>query len=251
MKFTSVLAAAAGMLLAAAAPAQAQTYDAFASFNGTQGGPNDPTNKFIYGTADAANPQNPGTNFTSNTNCWITGSLCLQDNSSGTVASLPGVYKGGSPALQANTVIVPQDRLLIHPGDNALLTYAAFVAPTAGVYRIYASFNSQDTNPTGVDIFRIGTTSGGLPLTFSQVGSLGAGDTTATFSDFQLVTLGASEAIGYGIGNGGQYFNDSTGVSFRVLAGVPEPTSWAMMIGGFGVVGGALRRRRAPALAAA
>lgn len=31
----------------------------------------------------------------------------------------------------------------------------------------------------------------------------------------------------------------------NVLAVVPEPASWAMMIGGFGVVGGALRRRQA------
>ena len=29
------------------------------------------------------------------------------------------------------------------------------------------------------------------------------------------------------------------------VGGIPEPTTWAMMIGGFGVVGGALRRRRA------
>jgi hypothetical protein len=27
-------------------------------------------------------------------------------------------------------------------------------------------------------------------------------------------------------------------------AAVPEPASWAMMLGGFGLVGGALRRRR-------
>ncbi len=33
-------------------------------------------------------------------------------------------------------------------------------------------------------------------------------------------------------------------------APVPEPASWALMIGGFGVVGGALRRRRAPGVAA-
>ena len=248
MKFNSVLAAATGVLLAAAAPAQAQTYDAFASFDGTQGD-GDLANKFIYGTADAANPGTAGTFFSVNTNCWISGSVCLQDNAAGTVASLPGFYKGGSPLLQAGTVIVPQDRLLIHPGDNSLLTFAAFVAPTAGTYRIFATFNPQDTSPTGVDLFRIGTTSGGLPLTFDQFATLGG--STVEVSDFQLVNLGAFEAIGYAIGNGGQYFNDSTGVRFTVVAGVPEPTTWAMMIGGFGVVGGALRRRRAPALAAA
>lgn len=35
----------------------------------------------------------------------------------------------------------------------------------------------------------------------------------------------------------------STSVSY-VAGAVPEPASWAMMIGGFGVVGGSLRRRR-------
>lgn len=235
----SVAMAAAGL---AAAPAHAQMYDAFSSFNGTQG-----AGGFIYGTADPANPNLAGPTFTSNTNCWISGSVCLQDNSSGTVASLPGVYKGGSPALQATTVNVPQDRLLIHPGDNSLVTYAAFIAPTAGTYRLYASFNSQDTNPTGVNIFRIGTTNGGLPLTFNQIGGLGAGDTTSVFTDYQLVTLGAFEGIGYAIGNGGSYFNDSTGVNFSVVAGVPEPATWALMILGFGAVGGAMRRRQAVA----
>jgi hypothetical protein len=35
-------------------------------------------------------------------------------------------------------------------------------------------------------------------------------------------------------------------VSLRIspAVAVPEPTSWAMMIGGFGIVGGAMRRRR-------
>ncbi|WP_414713640.1 PEPxxWA-CTERM sorting domain-containing protein [Sphingomonas sp.] len=32
--------------------------------------------------------------------------------------------------------------------------------------------------------------------------------------------------------------------SFAAVAAVPEPASWAMMIGGFGVIGGAMRSRR-------
>ncbi|MET0309911.1 MAG: PEPxxWA-CTERM sorting domain-containing protein [Sphingomonas sp.] len=41
-------------------------------------------------------------------------------------------------------------------------------------------------------------------------------------------------------------------LSFTTAAGVPEPAAWGMMIGGFGLAGGALRRRRkvAPAYTA-
>lgn len=48
--------------------------------------------------------------------------------------------------------------------------------------------------------------------------------------------------------------NGSSSGSIRILLGaaspsaVPEPTSWAMMVGGFGAIGGALRRRRKPRL---
>ena len=44
----------------------------------------------------------------------------------------------------------------------------------------------------------------------------------------------------------GQYF-DNVSLDF---AAVPEPATWAMMIGGFGVVGGSLRRRARVAVAA-
>jgi hypothetical protein len=47
--------------------------------------------------------------------------------------------------------------------------------------------------------------------------------------------------------NGGT--GDSLGVT-SISAAVPEPASWALMITGFGLVGGALRSRRKVALTA-
>jgi hypothetical protein len=41
-------------------------------------------------------------------------------------------------------------------------------------------------------------------------------------------------------------YNYDVGVQFSAVAtGVPEPVSWAMMVGGFGLTGAAMRRRRA------
>lgn len=49
-------------------------------------------------------------------------------------------------------------------------------------------------------------------------------------------------------------FGNFTGSTLRIttaVAAVPEPAGWALMIGGFGLAGAMLRRRRKPGLAAA
>lgn len=43
----------------------------------------------------------------------------------------------------------------------------------------------------------------------------------------------------------------SDGSASGVPTGVPEPAAWAMMLGGFGLIGSALRRRKSPATVAA
>jgi hypothetical protein len=224
------VACATAALLPAAA--SAVSYDAFSSFNGTQGAGN-----FYYGEANAATPGTSGVFFTANTNCFIDNSTCLQLAADHDV---PGFTKGGSPAFQYGTVNVPQDRLLAHPDNDSDQTFIAFVAPTAGTYTFTASFNIQDINPTGVGISLIETTAGGLPLIFTSIGSIDANNQTFTYT--RTFTLTASQAVGFGLDNAGNYSNDSTGVNLTVSA-VPEPASWAMMIGGFGLIGAAARRR--------
>lgn len=214
--------------------ANALTYDAFTTFNGTQGAGN-----FYYGEANPATPNVSGTFFTANTNCFIDNATCLQRAPNHDV---PGFTKGGSPAFQYGSVNVPNDRLLAHPANDDGDTFVAFVAPTAGRYRYTATFNVQDISPTGVGIDLIKTTSGGLPLIFTPIGAIGSQNTSFTTSG--KFTLGASEAFGFGLNRAGVYFNDSTGVQFKVVSFVPEPAQWALMVGGFGLLGATARRRR-------
>ena len=56
--------------------------------------------------------------------------------------------------------------------------------------------------------------------------------------------LGVIDSFGFGGYSG--YYNDNPGsfaVSFSSTSGVPEPTTWAMMLVGFGLVGFAMRKR--------
>lgn len=63
----------------------------------------------------------------------------------------------------------------------------------------------------------------------------GGGNFVAAPDGFRLSLR--SEATGF------DYWNDA-GPNPFTLGSVPEPASWALMIGGFGLAGGALRRRR-------
>lgn len=61
---------------------------------------------------------------------------------------------------------------------------------------------------------------------------------TDTANTFRTVTFAQSGSDRFG-------FDDLTvGDARQVVGGVPEPTTWAMMIGGFGAIGGAMRNRR-------
>ena len=75
--------------------------------------------------------------------------------------------------------------------------------------------------------------------------ALGCPDYNATACPFQSATLLFGGTARSAVFTG--YVGD---ISFDdVLLGVPEPASWAMLIGGFGLTGAALRRRRALAAA--
>lgn len=217
-----LLTAAAGLALPAAA--SAATYDAFASFDGTQG-----AGGFRYFSLanGSASP------LTSSTSCVVPVPVCLQGG-----GDLPGAYKSAT-VFKNLTYTVPNDRLLIHPGSNSAIGIF-FIAPTAGTYDFTASFNVVDDRPSGAAIFKLTNVTGTVVAT--PLGGIGPVVSSATHSG--SIFLNAGQFLAFGLNNAGNYSNDSTGFNFVLTNAVPEPASWALMIAGFGLAGAAARRRR-------
>jgi len=233
MKLSVIRSAVIGAVLLAGSPASAAVIaDAFTSFNGTQGG-----GGFLYGQGPAGSGQ-VGL-FGSTPNCFIAGSICLQAAPN---FDVPGVTKSFVPSFQYGTVNVPTDRLLLHPDASGQDLYAVYGFQRTGSFLVRGRFNVQDTSPTGV---AVGFFSDRGP---EAIGVIDAASPSLTFTRRIDATPGTTVAFTFN--NAGNYFNDSTGFNFTI-SDVPEPASWAMMIGGFGAVGGSLRRRRGAAAAIA
>jgi len=84
-----------------------------------------------------------------------------------------------------------------------------------------------------------------------------ASNSTTTAQDFashSLTLTGLVVGNSYTLAFAGQTSTDETSfidnVSVTDIGAVPEPATWALMVGGFGLVGAAARRRRSVALAA-
>lgn len=224
------------LAFAGAIPASAGTWDAFTSFDGTP-----LPGQFAFATI---NPDFSG-GFGSallTQSCDI-GEICITSNEP--VNSAPFASK----SLTAGTfgsIIIPDDRLVLHPGVTDNISVAVtFFAPATGEYRIDTLFSIQDISPSGVGISEFFNPAGnGFSDVFlTPVTSLDA--LTPSYTNSSVRFLLAGEALGYLIDRQGEFRNDATGVKFTVTS-VPEPASWALMIAGFGIVGVAARRRGKP-----
>ena len=103
------------------------------------------------------------------------------------------------------------------------------------------------------NIFSVGAASASYAVGSALTGSFSHNTGTNTNLDWQFVTQrfvagpGTSTLLSFtNVPNGtsGGIFLDAVSVT-----AVPEPAAWAMMIGGFGLIGGAMRRRRRTSVA--
>ena len=75
------------------------------------------------------------------------------------------------------------------------------------------------------------------------------GDVVASDANLSILT-GYGKEYPFGSSFDTRNFNGALTYSGGIPGGVPEPASWALMIGGFGLVGASMRRRRASFTAA-
>jgi len=141
----------------------------------------------------------------------VTGAFTLLQDSTTKTASLQSIdFKIGSTIYNTTT---------------AILTRLEVAADSPQAFRLWGNVN----NPFGQ----------------------GVQGTTEDFSlDFNPFTLATWNLL-YSEANPTYFVHSSTGSNLTIAAAapaVPEPATWAMMIGGFGLAGAAMRRRARPAV---
>lgn len=231
MTIKYVAGIAGAMLLAAAAPATATT------FTFTSG-----TNTATHGTAgnNVTLPSVDGITVTATG--WSTDTL-----SSSPEAAYVGRYQMGLGVTNTNEA----------NGD----TFNAHVVDNVGSYDFIRLDFSKAVKLTGITLNAF-TVNGGFSTDSDAWVSYGSGSLATNWSSY--LANGVSVASGTAFSStvasttwliGAARVSTDRDDGFKIgavtaVAAVPEPATWAMMILGFGLVGGALRRRQ-PVLAAA
>jgi hypothetical protein len=169
-------------------------------------------------------------------------------------SNLPLVGKNiGASTFTFSAIPVPNNVIFLHPGasvgEDAILRFTAAVADT---YLLNGNFSRLDpfVTPNGGQDGVLASIFKGSGSTYTSLysnvltGSLGS---SVGFTGLST-SLAAGDYIDFVVNRRTAFNTDSTGlqatISFGAVAGaVPEPATWAMMIVGFGLIGGAMRRR--------
>jgi hypothetical protein len=229
MKSLIKIAAAAAFLLPSTA--FAATYSVVGDFGGSV---------FQYGYGQG------GVSFTSYGAPKTCGGFLTCYNNNGNLPEVIGnttstTYSDGGAVIPGNTVYA-------HPGAGVVDsdTIIRFVAPTAGTYSISGVFTRRNPTDGAGDGVRVSVFSG---ATLLYSGALPATTLGASVSYGPLAsTLASGGTLDFVVSNGvGGHGFDGTGVAATITTNanvVPEPATWAMMVGGFGLLGAASRRQR-------
>jgi PEP-CTERM motif len=233
-------------LVVSSGVARAATYDALNDFSITSGNPN---GVWSYGEGDVGTTSfNP---FTVNGNDPTNPARAIFWRSTVLNDGAPAIIKNTlGTAFSASTAVFPTNVLDIHPGINDDVIIR-FTAPTAGTYTYAGLFETLDFQaPTGIigEIYK-----NGQQLFSQEVVGNPAADQTKLLPGEEIdfsgsIDLAQGDILSFAANRDGNYLFDSTGFDVTITEGVPEPSTWAMMLLGFAGIGAMTYRRRASAI---
>ena len=223
----SLVAAAVGALLLAAAPASAELITV--TLSGTSENINDNSNVFGFGEGQHLTDKSFVETFLVDTSA-----VNAFGPQTSTGVSSNSVF-GGSPPYAVGGTLTINGQKFSTIGSN----YSAIF--TTGDYQIL----SNDMVDRAVNNnFYVDLTGAGLPTTVDQPISLGLAPGQAVNVSFIDNNGGGNVSAAIGT-----LFPTLLTVSVASAGAVPEPALWATMLLGFGLIGGAMRRRTNVALA--
>lgn len=235
------LLAAAGAILAVAPASAATNLLTNGSFENYSGGAT--SNGTTYGTSSSP---------LTITGWTVTKSAGASNTGDGvSIQSIPGTTRFGNPATADNATSISSDAAGTHAAyfydDTATETLSQSVSLTAGqTYSIGFDYTQVQTGNSGP--FTLTAMFGNQQISSATSASaLPAGQWFNVAQTFVASTTGTYD-FNFTYNSGAAAAADAMVDRVYVQAvpgAVPEPASWAMMIGGFGMVGGAMRRRRA------
>lgn len=171
------------------------------------------------------------------------GSTVTGSTQAGTMVNFTGTTVGGETAIRANggqaRIEGSLDASTLNPNDTLLLQSLNFGLANGG------TFNNLEFN-----LFNGGGTAGTVNFSLTDNGG--------QVFDFMNLALGGGENFFGFQGVNGQSianvsFTTTVGIvdvrqirldESQIAAAVPEPSTWAMMLMGFGAIGAGMRRRR-------
>ena len=188
-------------------------YSAAGDFSATT---NTTSSTWQYGTFNSPS----STGFLINSNHGTTSGLNWWLNSP-TVTSPNIVYNPTSSPISQFTYTIQSGQLGLHPGSLGEKAVIRFMAPTAGVYALNASFVGVNSPTTSSDatILKNGTSIFSSNISYGVV-----------TSNSQTVNLLAGDTIDFAIGYGSNqtYYADMTGMT-ATLQAVPEPSTFLLV----------------------
>lgn len=170
------------------------------------------------------------------------------------IAAIAAPVSAAVIVVPLGVIVVPPTQTtspgVIFPADGASSGYYEFFISQPDTLTV-SSFTNSAIGGTGVFAFSdIGLYEGtGIGGTLLQSGTVSArvdGTQTASLEEYKLGV--GFYTIAYSGTVDGAPAGVGSSITFAAGNAVPEPASWALMLGGFGMMGGVLRSRRKTAV---